>query len=51
MRNRVPPNITFVIDDMEDEWTYQDNYFDYIHMRSLSGSFANWDATLAQAYK
>ena len=51
MPNRVPPNTTFEIDDMEDEWTYPDNHFDYIHMRSLSGSFADWDSVLAQAYK
>ena len=49
--SRIPPNTTFVIDDMEDEWTFNDNYFDYIHMRSLSGSFADWDGVLAQAYK
>ena len=51
MPSRVPPNTTFEIDDMEDEWTYPDNHFDYIHMRSLSGSFADWDAVLARAYK
>jgi len=47
----VPPNLNFEIDDMEDEWTYQDNYFDFIHMRTLSGSFSDWDAILAQAYR
>lgn len=46
----VPPNLKFEIDDMEETWTYPDNHFDYIHMRSLSGAFANWDAVLAQAY-
>ena len=51
MSIRVPPNTTFEIDDMEDEWTFQDDSFDYIHMRSLSGSFSDWDAILAQAYK
>ena len=49
--NRIPPNTTFEIDDMEDEWTFQNNSFDYIHMRTLAGSFSDWDAILAQAYK
>ena len=49
--NRVPSNTVFVIDDMEDEWTYPNNHFDYIHMRSLSGSFTDWDAILTQAYR
>ena len=36
---------------MEDEWTFQENYFDYVHIRCMSGSFADWDAVLAQAYR
>ena len=43
--------MAFEIDDMEDDWTFQDNYFDYIHMRSLSGAFTDWDAIVAQAYR
>lgn len=33
------PNTEFVIEDFEDEWGYQDNYFDFIHGRTLSGYF------------
>ena len=51
MPYRVPPNAKFEIDDMELEWAFPDNHFDYIHMRSLSGAFADWDAVLAQAFK
>ena len=54
MPNRVPPNVCFVIDDMELRWTYQDNFFDYIHMRSLSGTVSDWDGpdgVLAQAFR
>ncbi|KAF8451742.1 S-adenosyl-L-methionine-dependent methyltransferase [Kalaharituber pfeilii] len=46
----VPPNCTFEIEDMEEEWPYDDNYFDFIHIRSLSGSFRNWDKALEQTY-
>lgn len=48
--NWVPPNVKFEVEDMEEEWTYPDNYFDYIHMRSMSGSFTDWDRVLKQAY-
>ncbi|KAF8466870.1 S-adenosyl-L-methionine-dependent methyltransferase [Kalaharituber pfeilii] len=47
----VPPNLKFEVDDMEEDWTYHDDFFDYIHIRSLSGSFRSWDAILAQAYR
>jgi len=47
----VPANVKFEIDDMEEEWTYHDDYFDFIHIRSLSGSFKDWDRVLAQTYK
>ena len=51
MPNRVPPNITFEIDNMENDWIYPNDNFDFIHMRSLSGSFQNWERILAQAYR
>ena len=51
MPHRVPTNARFEIDDMELDWTFPDNHFDYIHMRSLSGAFADWDAVLAQAFR
>jgi SAM-dependent methyltransferase len=38
----VPPNVKFKIDDCEAEWTYPDNYFDYIHIQGLSGCVKDW---------
>lgn len=49
--NWVPPNVQFEVEDMEEEWTYPDNYFDFIHMRSMSGSFIDWDRVIEQAYR
>ncbi|RPB21339.1 S-adenosyl-L-methionine-dependent methyltransferase [Terfezia boudieri ATCC MYA-4762] len=46
----VPPNCKFEVDDMEEPWTYDDDYFDYIHMRCLSGSFCDWESVLRNAY-
>lgn len=38
----VPGNCRFHVDDYEDEWTYRDDEaFDYIHGRALSGTVAN----------
>ncbi|KAF8475829.1 S-adenosyl-L-methionine-dependent methyltransferase, partial [Kalaharituber pfeilii] len=49
--NWVPPNCKFEVDDLEGVWTYKDNYFDYIHMRSMSGSFRDWPLVLKQVYR
>ena len=48
--HRVPPNCKFEVDDMEEQWTYDAGYFDYIHMRTLSGSFHDWESVLKNAY-
>lgn len=46
----VPPNLKFYVDDYEDAWTYTDNEtFDYIHGRALSGTSANWPRFYQQA--
>ena len=37
-----PPNVEFELDDAEEEWTYNEP-FDFIHMRAMSGAFADWD--------
>ncbi|EAW12408.1 class I SAM-dependent methyltransferase [Aspergillus clavatus NRRL 1] len=48
--NFVPPNLTFEIDDCCDEWMYRDP-FDFIHVRGLYGSVADWDKFYEQALK
>lgn len=30
---RVPPNVKFLVYDIESEWTYENNPFDFIHAR------------------
>lgn len=49
--NRVPPNVKFEVEDMEEDWSYESDVFDYIHIRSLSGSFSNWDRVLEQGFQ
>ena len=39
----VPTNCQFQVDDYEDEWTWrEDEKFDYIHGRALSGTSSDW---------
>ena len=47
----VPPNLKFEIDDCEAEWTYPENHFDYIHIRSLFGCIQDWHRLYAQAMR
>lgn len=46
----MPPNLNFVIDDIEDDWTYNQP-FDYIHSRFMTSSIANWTDYLTKCFK
>ncbi|KAK1638304.1 S-adenosyl-L-methionine-dependent methyltransferase [Colletotrichum phormii] len=45
----VPPNVKFEVDDFEEPWTYSQP-FDYIYIRGLSGSVADWGKFFKKAY-
>ncbi|KAL7272619.1 hypothetical protein RUND412_004565 [Rhizina undulata] len=47
----VPPNLSFEIDDVEETWTYQDNSFDFIHIRSMAGFVYDWPKLYRQAFR
>ncbi|TDZ16701.1 Secondary metabolism regulator LAE1 [Colletotrichum orbiculare MAFF 240422] len=47
----VPPNCKFQIDDIEQPWTWSEDFFDYIHIRHLEASIADWPALYAQAFE
>jgi hypothetical protein len=46
----VPPNCSFEIDDIEEPWTYRFK-FDFIHMRMMVGSVANFPRLFEQAFE
>lgn len=46
-----PPNLQFLIDDANKEWTFKPDYFDYIHIRFLNGAISDWDHLYEQAYR
>ncbi|KAI9836521.1 MAG: hypothetical protein M1837_003294 [Sclerophora amabilis] len=47
----VPPNARFEVDDCCNEWTYSTNSFDFVHVRMLLGSVADWPAFYKQVLK
>ncbi|KAF6805968.1 SAM-dependent methyltransferase [Colletotrichum musicola] len=46
----VPPNCKFQIDDIEQPWTWPNEYFDFIHIRNLEGAITKWDKLYKQAF-
>ncbi|GKU19145.1 unnamed protein product [Fusarium langsethiae] len=46
----VPPNCIFQIDDVQLDWTFEPNDFDFIHLRYLYGAIADWQKLFHQAY-
>ncbi|KAF6803746.1 methyltransferase domain-containing protein [Colletotrichum sojae] len=49
LKPSVPLNVTFEVDDLEDEWIFS-RPFDYIHSRMISGSIADWRAYLQNCF-
>ena len=47
----VPPNLSFEISDCCEEWSYEKDSFDFIHIRGLYGSVADWSAFYVEVYK
>ncbi|KAK5100977.1 hypothetical protein LTS08_004583 [Lithohypha guttulata] len=49
--NWVPPNCKFMVDDMEEDFCWSDNHFDYIHIRGLHGTIRNWPRLYRQCLR
>lgn len=41
----------FIIDDINQEWTFPSQSFDFIHVRGLAGCVEHWPSFLRQCYK
>ncbi|KAG6981906.1 putative methyltransferase tdiE [Fusarium oxysporum f. sp. conglutinans] len=46
----VPPNVRFIIDDIEEEWQYSSK-FDYIHSRMMNSSVADWESYATKIFE
>ncbi|KAL1989585.1 hypothetical protein VTN49DRAFT_6782 [Thermomyces lanuginosus] len=47
----VPPNVKFLIDDIESEWAYESDPFDFIHARNLLVSIKDYGKLVKQCYR
>ena len=48
---RVPDNVHFEINDVEGDWTYTEDSFDYIHIRIMITAISDWKSTIRKAYR
>jgi SAM-dependent methyltransferase len=47
----VPLNVTFQISDAHHDWTFEQESFDFIHIRNLHGSITDWKKLYREAFK
>ncbi|KAI1816112.1 S-adenosyl-L-methionine-dependent methyltransferase [Poronia punctata] len=47
----VPPNVKFVIDNVENPWPCPPESLDFIHARGLAGGVSDWPGLFKQAYE
>lgn len=47
----VPPNVRFMVDDIESPWLHPRNHFDYIHSRHTVMAIKDWDILLRRCYE
>ncbi|KAJ8132856.1 hypothetical protein O1611_g768 [Lasiodiplodia mahajangana] len=47
---RVPQNVYWEVDDAELEWERPPNYYDLVHLRDMTGAFADWEAIYRSAF-
>ncbi|KAK2788540.1 hypothetical protein FQN52_006653 [Onygenales sp. PD_12] len=47
----VPPNAKFIVEDIEDEWTYPPDHFNFIHARYLAVSIRDYPKLLKQSFQ
>lgn len=47
----IPPNLKFLVDDIESDWAYVDDPFDFIHARFLCVSIKDFGKLLKECYR
>lgn len=48
---RALPNVKFLVDDIESEWAYESNLFDFVHARNLTVSIKDFPKLIKQCYR
>lgn len=49
--NWVPTNCNFEIDDIERDWLFRPDYFDFIHAREFLLAIRDWDKLIRQSFE
>ena len=44
----VPPNLEFILDDMEEDWSWEESPYDFIHTADTILAIKDWDRLLGQ---
>ena len=47
----VPPNVKFMVDDVESPWLRPLNHFDYVHARHTVMAIKNWPKLMQRVYE
>ncbi|KAK1765999.1 S-adenosyl-L-methionine-dependent methyltransferase [Phialemonium atrogriseum] len=47
----VPPNCEFQVDDINEDWTFPENQFDFVHLRHMTGCVSDWAAFHKNAFR
>lgn len=48
---RVPPNVSFRVDDLESVWLKPKDHFEYVHARHTVMAIRNWPLLLSRVYE
>lgn len=43
-----PANVEWILHDMEQEWPFACNYFDFVHLSLVHGCVADWEEMMAK---
>ena len=46
----VPPNVVFELDDVEDDWAFQRDSFDFIYAREFLTAIRDWNRLIKQSF-
>ena len=47
----VPPNLKYILDDIENDWGCEESPFDFLHARFLAGTIKACPVLMKQAYE
>ena len=45
-----PQNCTFLVENVENEWSFEKNHFDFIHSRFITMGMHDWPKYIKTAY-